>query len=94
MEILDFESEFILRYFRRMFEFVDNHLKQSNNVFVHCTAGISRSSACVIAYIMYLHRINHELAFKMVIIQFTLDLMISNLNFQLGSNCSTYKYSK
>lgn len=34
-------------------KFIDKHLSRGNRVLVHCYAGISRSAAIVIAYLMY-----------------------------------------
>jgi len=41
-------------------------MRQNRVVFVHCAAGISRSSSIVIYTIMKLHRWNYERAFKFV----------------------------
>jgi len=49
--VLDVEQTNLLQYFDQMLEFIDENRK-TTNVFVHCFAGVSRSSTAVIAYIM------------------------------------------
>ncbi len=52
-------------YFDQTFEFIDKHL-ETTNVFVHCLAGISRSSTVVIAYLMRKFRWRLEKTLKFV----------------------------
>lgn len=49
VEVDDFYSENISVYFDQTYEFIE---KSKGNVFVHCAAGISRSTTIVIAYLM------------------------------------------
>ena len=39
-------------YFDLTSEFIDNNISSGNNVLVHCSSGVSRSSTIVIAYLM------------------------------------------
>ena len=48
---LDSETYDLSKYFEDSFKFIDEALK-NGGVLVHCAAGISRSSAIVIAYLM------------------------------------------
>jgi protein-tyrosine phosphatase len=53
INLFDDENEDIEKYFNQSFEFIENALKnKKNSVLVHCNAGVSRSSAFVIAYLL------------------------------------------
>lgn len=54
IEIQDNENEDLLSYLVECFEFIDSGCK----VFIHCRSGISRSSAIIIAYLMYKNRLS------------------------------------
>jgi protein-tyrosine phosphatase len=41
-----------------------NKYKKSGNILVHCRAGVSRSSSCIIAYLMYNYDISYDKAYK------------------------------
>jgi len=45
----DFVSQDLFPYFHEAFEFID----KAEKVYVHCAAGVSRSSSMVIGYLMY-----------------------------------------
>ena len=47
--IEDFDDENIIKYFKECIEFIE----KADKIFVHCMCGISRSSAIVIAYLMW-----------------------------------------
>jgi len=47
----DVEHFNLARHFDKMIDFIEKH-KAVCNVFVHCFAGVSRSSTTVIAYLM------------------------------------------
>jgi atypical dual specificity phosphatase len=47
----DWPDQNLLQYFDRLTDFIHTH-RQETNVFVHCMAGVSRSSSTVIAYLM------------------------------------------
>lgn len=52
MSVDDVESENLSKYFEEMIAFIDEHRNKKLNVFVHCFAGVSRSSTAIIAYLM------------------------------------------
>ena len=54
IEIEDIYDENIIKYFKECINFIDG----KKIVFVHCAAGISRSSTIVIAYIMWKYKKN------------------------------------
>ena len=49
INIEDFDDENIIKYFKECIEFIE----KADKIFVHCMCGISRSSAIVIAYLMW-----------------------------------------
>ena len=63
IEIDDFYSENIGKYFDDTYKFIDEAI---GNVFVHCAAGISRSASVVIAYFMKKEGKTYEQAFDFV----------------------------
>lgn len=62
LDMDDSITENLSKYFPKAFEFID----KSEIVFIHCQAGISRSAAILIAYLMYDRKINFEDAFDLV----------------------------
>lgn len=52
LKIKDTWNQDLPSYFKRAFEFIDGCRASSGMVLVHCTAGVSRSAALTIAYIM------------------------------------------
>lgn len=48
----------------RCFEFIDNALINGKKVLVHCQAGISRSGAVIVAYLMKKYNIDYDTALK------------------------------
>jgi len=48
----DFRKD-IKKHFKDAFSFIDRALKDNGTVFIHCQAGISRSSTFVIGYLMH-----------------------------------------
>jgi protein-tyrosine phosphatase len=54
--------EDLSKYLPKAYEFID----KSEVVYIHCQAGISRSAAIVIAYLMMKRKINFEDAFELV----------------------------
>jgi hypothetical protein len=61
--IIDDPNENISAHFPNCFEFIEN----SEKVFVHCQAGISRSVTMVIAYLMWKNKIDYRSSFKYVV---------------------------
>jgi dual specificity MAP kinase phosphatase len=56
IDMVDAEEEKIYAFFNTTFHFIDNNL-QKTNVLVHCVAGVSRSPAIVLAYMMKKHKL-------------------------------------
>lgn len=52
--------------FDETFNFIDNAIKNNENVFVFCALGVSRSATIVIAYLMRKNSLKFEEAFKVV----------------------------
>lgn len=61
----DSESQKISNCFQDAFKFIEEQRKKTN-VLVHCAAGISRSSAMLISYLMRKYNMTYEEAFKTV----------------------------
>ena len=56
IELEDDEKQNIFQYFGDSIKFIEN----SNRVFVHCFAGVSRSAALVIAYFMWKNKLTYN----------------------------------
>lgn len=52
IDLDDDRTEPIGDYFDRTYNFINRHLEQGYNVYVHCVAGMSRSSTIVVAFLM------------------------------------------
>ncbi|CAF1163554.1 unnamed protein product [Rotaria sordida] len=65
VDVLDLPSENIRKYFDKTFQFIDEalHIK-TNNVLVHCSAGISRSPTLVLAYMIKKYHMTLDEAFN------------------------------
>lgn len=50
--VMDKEKEEIYQYFITAFKFIDQALNDNNKIFIHCMAGVSRSSTITISYLM------------------------------------------
>lgn len=53
MILLDSGSEDILSVLYDVFDFIEEARESGGRVFVHCSQGVSRSAALVIAYVMW-----------------------------------------
>jgi hypothetical protein len=62
--ILDTCNQNISQYFGTTNRFIDRHI--ASGIYVHCTAGISRSATIVIAYMMYRNHYTLDQAFDFV----------------------------
>ena len=61
----DCESQNITRIFDDAYKFIEEQRKKTN-VLVHCAAGISRSSATLISYMMRKYKMDYDTAYKTV----------------------------
>lgn len=52
LQLLDLPTTKISVHFNKTSEFIDDALMNNGKVYVHCLMGMSRSSTCVIAYLM------------------------------------------
>ena len=55
--IYDHKEAQIKVHFEKALDFINTAVKNNTGVLVHCIAGVSRSSSCVIAYLMHYHRL-------------------------------------
>lgn len=76
IEIDDCLTDRIDKYFKECIEFIES----SHKVYVHCRAGISRSSSIVIAFMMWKHKLSYEDAKNLV--QDKRDCISPNPNFE------------
>ena len=68
IDIMDDDDVDILSHFNKCITFIDSALKSKNNiVFVHCSAGVSRSSTIIMAYLMKSQKYNLFNAYKHVL---------------------------
>ncbi|CAJ0632025.1 8630_t:CDS:2, partial [Entrophospora sp. SA101] len=56
----------ISKYFNQCIEFIEKAKESNGRVYVHCYAGISRSTTVVIAYLMYSCRFSLKKALNLV----------------------------
>jgi protein tyrosine phosphatase (PTP) superfamily phosphohydrolase (DUF442 family) len=64
VDVLDLPSQNIRKYFDKAFQFIDDALRtKTNNVLVHCSAGISRSPTLVLAYMIKKNHMKLDEAF-------------------------------
>lgn len=56
----------LTQHFEEAYQFIDENLRAKRNVLVNCHAGVSRSAAIVISYIMKKLGLNFEAAFEIV----------------------------
>ena len=62
INIMDFDTENIIKYFGECINFI----KGEDKVFVHCAAGESRSAIIVIAYLMWNKKMTFDKAYNFV----------------------------
>jgi dual specificity phosphatase 12 len=66
IDVLDKDNEDLLSHFDECFEFVESCLKTGGNVFIHCVAGVSRSAAIAVGFLMKQKQIRYLDALKLV----------------------------
>ena len=66
-EVDDIYSENLYKYFEDCYKFIDECIyKKKEKVLVHCAAGISRSSAFVLSYIIKKYKLSFDNAFRVL----------------------------
>ncbi|CAB4391177.1 unnamed protein product [Rhizophagus irregularis] len=66
INITDDPSSNISKHFHECIDFIENAKSTNGRVYVHCLAGISRSTSIVIAYLMNSQKIHYNQAFNLV----------------------------
>eukprot|EP01111_Echinosteliopsis_oligospora_P009794 TRINITY_DN2938_c0_g1_i1.p1 TRINITY_DN2938_c0_g1~~TRINITY_DN2938_c0_g1_i1.p1 ORF type:complete len:182 (+),score=48.81 TRINITY_DN2938_c0_g1_i1:174-719(+) len=66
IQIEDMPSVDIFSHFEKCFEFIEEAHKSGGVVFVHCLAGISRSSSVIIGFLMFKNKLTFEQAYEHV----------------------------
>lgn len=66
VNIDDWHEEDLSQHFHDCFAFIDDGVKAGGSVLVHCLAGISRSPAIVIGYLMYKDGLSLDQAYNVV----------------------------
>lgn len=77
VHILDTDYEDITEKFPECFEFLDN---SSGNTLIHCQAGVSRSAAILIGYLMYKTNSSYQEIFDLV--KYSRPIIQPNRNFE------------
>ncbi|XP_063978094.1 serine/threonine/tyrosine-interacting protein-like isoform X2 [Diachasmimorpha longicaudata] len=66
LNIADVATENIIQHFPTVKKFIDEGLNSQGHVLVHGNAGISRSAALVLAYVMQMYGLSHTRAYALV----------------------------
>ncbi|CAF0849762.1 unnamed protein product [Rotaria sordida] len=66
IELLDVPETNIHKVFTRTNEFIQQAVADNGHVLIHCNAGISRSASIALAYLLGIHRIKYEDAYKLL----------------------------
>ncbi|KAI0345454.1 phosphatases II [Trametopsis cervina] len=66
LDILDSTTADLKPHLEATVRWIDERLRRGVNVLVHCQQGVSRSSAVVIAYLIYTHNMSYDAAFDLV----------------------------
>ncbi|XP_049788118.1 dual specificity protein phosphatase 3 [Schistocerca nitens] len=66
LQLQDLPVTNIALYFEEAADFIEEAIKSGGKVLVHCLMGMSRSSTCVLAYLMIKERLPAAVAIKMV----------------------------
>lgn len=64
--LLDHPNTNISEYFYRASDFIQSAINSGGKVYVHCLMGISRSSTCVLAYLMLMKGMSAVEAIRIV----------------------------
>ena len=64
INVLDNSNQSLLRHLPAAIAFIKDGILRGGGVLVHCYAGVSRSSTCVIAYLMQERELSFEDAFS------------------------------
>lgn len=67
IKVQDIESEDISKHFGESHEFIDEAISSSGGVLVHCAAGVSRSGAVIISYVMKVKNLSFKEAEELVL---------------------------
>jgi len=66
VRIMDLPQTYLTRYFPECFQFINEAISSGGRVLVHCMAGVSRSAAVVIGYMMTKQGMSFEEAYEYV----------------------------
>ena len=66
IEINDVETENIYEHFQSAYNFIEKVIECKGKVFIHCKAGISRSSAITCSYLIKKYKIKYAEALKIL----------------------------
>lgn len=66
LELIDCPSEDLFSVFYEVIDFIETAIAENGKIFVHCQYGISRSSAVVIAYVMYKRGLDYDSALNLL----------------------------
>ncbi|KAI8052528.1 dual specificity phosphatase 12 [Syncephalis plumigaleata] len=80
IEIQDVEQANLLQHLPSTCNFIQEALTRNQSVLVHCQAGVSRSAAVVIAYIMKMEQLSYEQA--LIYVQKTRASVLPNTGFR------------
>lgn len=66
LDILDLPDTELSDYFTAAFEFIDKSISSGGCILIHCNAGVSRSAAITIAYLMHSKSMSYDSAWQLL----------------------------
>ena len=60
IEMLDDENEDVFKYFNDIYDYIDSCIESKGKILIHCMAGLSRSTTCVLVYLIKKNKLTYK----------------------------------